>query len=128
MANLPTPLLLPKREFLVLTPRDDDRPDGVDFTIRMPPMALRRGVFVARIRRAVNPQYRLIMQFRSMTAQVLNGLHFHNKDTKVQLGIVFRKRRPNYHYIGNNSSRGIVRADKLHAMVTGGDIDNMGKL
>ena len=63
-----------------------------------------------------------------MVAHVLatTAIYYGNIETKVALGIVFRKRRPDYHFIDSNRTN-CVKICFTNAPVTGGDIENMAK-
>jgi Holliday junction resolvase RusA-like endonuclease len=128
MSQLPQAMVLPERHQLLETV-GINLSNSLDFTVFTAPRALRRSVFVARLRRAVNPDRRLIEQFRAAMRLLLGNLtqpYFYDMNSRVYLGITFRIRRPNYHYVNGDRSNQ-VKAAWRDSRGTKGDIDNMVK-
>jgi Holliday junction resolvase RusA-like endonuclease len=128
MSQLPLPFVLPERHQLLET-IGISYSNSLDFTIFIAPRALKRSVWVARIQRAVNPDHRHIELFGQSMRAVLGNLtlpYFYDMTSRVFLGITFRVRRPNHHYVNCNRNNGLKPAF-ISTRVTGGDIDNMVK-
>jgi Holliday junction resolvase RusA-like endonuclease len=128
MAQLPPTVVLPERNILLET-IGIDHSNSLDFTVYVAPKALRCSVFVARLRRAVNPDRRHIELFRQHMRVILANLtlpYFYDMTSRVYMGITFRIRRPNYHYVNGDRNR-VVKLAYVNSRGTRGDIDNMVK-
>jgi Holliday junction resolvase RusA-like endonuclease len=128
MSQLPPAMVLPERHQLLET-IGINLSNSLDFTVYSAPRALRRSVFVARLRRAVNPDRRLIEQFREEMRQILANVtlpYFYNMESRVYIGITFRVRRPNHHFVNSDRSNALKLAF-VNVRGTRGDIDNMVK-
>jgi Holliday junction resolvase RusA-like endonuclease len=121
--DLPPPLLIPEQEQLV------DNGGRLTFTVDYPPKALQRHIFVARLRAGINPDRRNLLACRQKIVDALNGHAlpcFPDDGSKLQIGLIFRVRRPNYHY-KNSLRSNAIKAARINARITRGDIDNMVK-
>ena len=121
--DLPPPLVLPEQHELV------DNGGRLYFTVDYPPKALRRHIFVARLRAGINPDCRNLLACRQKIVDALNGRAvpcFPDDGSKLQIALIFRIRRHNYHYINSKRSNA-VKPTLLNSRITRGDIDNMVK-
>jgi hypothetical protein len=128
MSQLPPPLVLPEQHQLLET-IGIQLSNSLDFTVFTAPRALRRSVFVARLRRAVNPDHRHVELFGNLMVGILGNLtlpYFYNMSSRLHLGITFRVRRPNYHFVNGDRSNPL-KINYVNCRETRGDIDNMVK-
>ena len=130
MSELPQPLVLPEQHHLLETIGIGmDVSNSLDFTVFIAPRALRRNIYVRRLRLAINPDRRNIEVFRVNMRQILENLtlpYFSDMSTRVTLGITFCCRRPDHHFVNADRSKAIKTAFR-NSRETGGDVDNMVK-